>query len=1033
MEETIAKWMYTRNGASKHPGDEIIQTHTSFHPVTRTLHIEEINIQYLRDQLFELMTKDENKDEDVYSWNALSEKINKDKPFRLFFDLDWNIDVIQDVEDPQKLIQNVVIRIKELVNEILGFSTECIIACRLFYKLHLHFPQITVNSIQATNIIQLIDKKLREEYPKLRPTGVLDKSVYNTGIRMIWCHKGSIGKKAKYTKDKERHISIYGKNNVHYSDLYYVVDSNFNRLPLEKWHLRDTSIRVPESEQIVSIPNISSTVSIRKRKVEKNDNLLITHSSSASQVQGQIQGNEEIEEENVQQDTLDLLAEQMESLYEFVGERYRVQKNMIGIPIRKGNSIIVPIETNFCPFKNDIHTGNVRQRVVINLQGASQRCYSTKSDKCINGKYNEVKFTLFPASIKEIVISLSRDEQVSQNEILQQIVPFRESPPPYGEIDWSLGEARRCVHWGILIPLDRNLACPICKLMHDKAENFISINEHGTVVIGCRVNFGTFWPDPPTAITNQQVNILYQNNITVNNVNNIYSDDITLDVQFNEVFPIFEDVELNMLMFKSFNGFTANMGKVVHYLGKNRFGVSQTSEMKDIWWAWDIIYNKWLMATYKAEIFLIDEVSEYYLQAKQYFTANTKNEELRKRREIRFDQILKRIMDRDQTSLLHLAAVRFKEDGDFEAKLNAKKNLIGFCNGVYDLDEGLFHSPRSSDYVTFSTGYNLPSDVDKNIRNSIMQFIYSIMPNEQMVDYLLRFLASCLDGYNREEIFTIFTGSGRNGKGALCELIKYATGDYYHTVQPSMLTMERPSSSSPCPDLLNIKGKRILMTSEPEKNSTINGGFLKYITGNDTIAGRYCHKNTEVHFSPQHSLIIQCNKVPKLDSKDQAIWDRSRIIDFPFKFTDDPQKPNDKKIDRTLKDKIKHWGPQFMLLLLEKYKDYKNIGLTPVAEVLNTTQSIREQNIPYMDYVEFLQRNYETTNDKNVFIYSSDIIEHFCRLHNVSEVIAKYQLYPAAVQLGYNVNNHCGRGKSRDGKQNHGKRGYVGLVKLNDE
>ncbi|RKO83285.1 hypothetical protein BDK51DRAFT_36957 [Blyttiomyces helicus] len=48
------------------------------------------------------------------------------------------------------------------------------------------------------------------------------------------------------------------------------------------------------------------------------------------------------------------------------------------------------------------------------------------------------------------------------------------------------------------------------------------------------------------------------------------------------------------------------------------------------------------------------------------------------------------------------------------------------------------------------------------------------MPNDEELSNLLKWLASCIDGLKTNEIFTILTGSGRNGK-------------------------ERPSSSSPCP------------------------------------------------------------------------------------------------------------------------------------------------------------------------------------------------------------------------------------------
>ncbi|RKO90448.1 hypothetical protein BDK51DRAFT_30175 [Blyttiomyces helicus] len=148
-------------------------------------------------------------------------------------------------------------------------------------------------------------------------------------------------------------------------------------------------------------------------------------------------------------------------------------------------------------------------------------------------------------------------------------------------------------------------------------------------------------------------------------------------------------------------------------------------------------------------------------------------------------------------------------------------------------------------------------------------------------------------------------------------------------------------SSSPCPDLLNLQGKRWVCGSEPEKNK-INGGFVKFLTGNDKISGRYCHQNPGVNFYPQHSLAIQCNAIPSLDGEDDAIWDRGRIIDFLYKFVDEPVGDFQRKIDRGLKEKVKTWGPQFMLILLEWYKIVdviRRISISTVTASASTTTS----------------------------------------------------------------------------------------------
>ncbi|RKO86158.1 hypothetical protein BDK51DRAFT_47197 [Blyttiomyces helicus] len=250
------------------------------------------------------------------------------------------------------------------------------------------------------------------------------------------------------------------------------------------------------------------------------------------------------------------------------------------------------------------------------------------------------------------------------------------------------------------------------------------------------------------------------------------------------------------------------------------------------------------------------------------------------------------------------------------------------------------------------------------------------MPNDEEKQYLLKWLASCLRGFNTDEIFTILTGSGRNGKGVLCDLMAVTMGDYGHCIQASMLTNKRPSSSAPCVDLLNLKGKRWVCGSEPEKGASINGGFVKFLTGNDKISGRFCHANSEISFNPQHSLVIQCNAIPTLDGEDDAIWDRGRIIEFVYKFVDNPQGPFEKKIDRHLKEK-------------------KEDGLHPSAAVAAKVRAVRKDNDPLL---EFLENNYELVNDDSIHVLFSDMLELYKR--SVRNPLSRPKLSEAAKRFG---------------------------------
>ena len=61
-------------------------------------------------------------------------------------------------------------------------------------------------------------------------------------------------------------------------------------------------------------------------------------------------------------------------------------------------------------------------------------------------------------------------------------------------------------------------------------------------------------------------------------------------------------------------------------------------------------------------------------------------------------------------------------DKEFNEKLNDQKHLIGFENGIYDLNNSIFRGGLPSDYISLSTGITLPvvaSDLPINIDDLI--------------------------------------------------------------------------------------------------------------------------------------------------------------------------------------------------------------------------------------------------------------------------------------------------------------------------
>jgi P4 family phage/plasmid primase-like protien len=306
----------------------------------------------------------------------------------------------------------------------------------------------------------------------------------------------------------------------------------------------------------------------------------------------------------------------------------------------------------------------------------------------------------------------------------------------------------------------------------------------------------------------------------------------------------------------------------------------------------------------------------------------------------------------------------------FEEKLDENHYLIGFDNGVYDLQKGIFRQGYPEDYISFSTRYEYKEfDKDDKLIADVNKFIESIQPEQDMRHYLLYFISSLLDGYNKEQKFIFWTGEkGSNGKSTIVELIQHTLGsDYFGILPCTLITEKRKSSSNATPELADKKGKRFCILQEPEDGDEIKVGLFKELTGQDRITARPLYGNN-FEFTPQFKLCCTCNKLPEVGGDDGGTWRRIRVIPFEQQFVDipDPKKPWQHPLDPELRNKLPTWKQAFMWLLLNKYyQNYKKDGLekiTPDKVKLSTDKYKQDSNF----FLEFLNDQLERSEKEKL-------------------------------------------------------------------
>lgn len=293
---------------------------------------------------------------------------------------------------------------------------------------------------------------------------------------------------------------------------------------------------------------------------------------------------------------------------------------------------------------------------------------------------------------------------------------------------------------------------------------------------------------------------------------------------------------------------------------------------------------------------------------------------------------------------------RIPNDQFFD-KFNENPQLIGFNNGVYDLDNDIFRAINSMDLLSFSTGLDYDEEIEEyEVYEEVWNFIRSILPNPNCCNYVLTQFAANMCGIKRDEAFHFLIGNGSNGKSLLIKLYKTALGSYLDNLDISHLTQKRASSGAAAPQIAGLKGKRVVILQEPEGDEKMNMGLVKELTGNDIIKTRNLFESC-ISFRPQWGLFCVTNGLPDVNSTDDGTWRRLRVIRFTEKFTDDPEElklPHHHPRDTSLGHLIEthDWGVAFIHILFQYYKKYKqnNFKITVPIEITEEINNYKAEN-----------------------------------------------------------------------------------------
>ena len=303
-------------------------------------------------------------------------------------------------------------------------------------------------------------------------------------------------------------------------------------------------------------------------------------------------------------------------------------------------------------------------------------------------------------------------------------------------------------------------------------------------------------------------------------------------------------------------------------------------------------------------------------------------------------------LDDDSKKLLREDARRCESNGAVEGVLAIAASLEPFAYTVDDLDADpyLFNCANATlDLRTMNTHPHTPKDRITKVANAAYdpkalgpewdKFIYRVLPNENVRNFLQRYVGLALCGRVLEHRLAILTGIGRNGKGVFYGAVLKAMGDYATVPDPELFTHRENAHPTGQMDLM---GRRFVVVSESDKDRRLSEATVKRLTGGDRIKAHYMRRDF-VEFEPSHTAALVTNHLPKVSGDDPALWGRLRVIPFDVVI---PEKEQDAK----LPEKLELESDAVLTWCIQGWKDYDRDGLAEPEEVTAATHAYQQDS-----------------------------------------------------------------------------------------
>ena len=274
-------------------------------------------------------------------------------------------------------------------------------------------------------------------------------------------------------------------------------------------------------------------------------------------------------------------------------------------------------------------------------------------------------------------------------------------------------------------------------------------------------------------------------------------------------------------------------------------------------------------------------------------------------------------------------------------KFDADPYLLSVRNGVIDLRSGCFRKAEKEDYLTKQAGVEYSRDARCPLWFEHLRKVFA--GNEELVSYFQRAVGYSLTGDTREQKLFFLHGTGRNGKSTTTETLHALFGDYAQRAPASLFMIDK-SGREPETEIARLMGARLVVGSETEERAKLAESRVKYLTGQDTLTGRYLYSSA-FDFKPTHKLWIFGNHKPDIQGTDLGIWRRMQLVPFNVQI-------EESEIDPGLPEKLIEELPGILNWAIDGCSIWQKQGLSTPHAVTSATAEYRDEEDELGQFIE---------------------------------------------------------------------------------